>query len=62
MQRKEMTENQQLSTHLVRPVVKPTVPQRSVTLELTQPIDRLPGTNDWIDRLKSNKETLRNFD
>ena len=36
------TENINLSTHPVRPVVKPAIPQRNVTLEQTQLIDRLP--------------------
>ena len=39
------TENLDVSTHLVRPVVKLIIPQRIVTLEQTQLIDRLPGTD-----------------
>ena len=40
------TENLDLSTHPLRPVVELTNPQRNVTLEQTQRTDRLPGIND----------------
>ena len=50
------TENLDLSTHPVRPVVKPTIPQRYYTTEQTQRTDRVPGTDNRKDRIKSNKE------
>ena len=52
-----MTTNQGLPTNHVRPVVKPIILQRIVTLEPTQLIDRpLPtGSDDRKDRLRSNK-------
>ena len=40
------TEDLDLSTHPVRPVVELTTPHRDVTLEQTQRTGRLPGTND----------------
>ena len=49
-------EDLHLSTYLVRPVVKLTIPQRNLILEQTQRIDRLPGTNDQKDKIKSNRE------
>ena len=56
---KKKTENQGLSTHPVRPVVKLNFLQREVILEQMQLIDRLPGTDDWKDRIRSNKEMLK---
>ena len=53
------TENPDLSTYFVRPVVKLTIPQRNVTLEQTQLIDRLPGTDGWKGRIRSSKEMLK---
>ena len=50
------TENLELSTHAVRSVVKLTIQHRNVTLEQTQRTNRLPGTDDRKDRIKSNKE------
>ena len=52
----QKTENLDLSTHPMRPVVKLTLPQRNVILEQTQLIDRLPGTDGRMDRIRSNKE------
>ena len=57
----EMTRNQELSTRPMKPVVKQTITQKNVTLELTQPVDLLPGADDRTDRLNSNKGTLRTF-
>ena len=54
-----MTENQELSSHPVRPVVKATIPQRNATLEQTQLIYRLPETDERKDRLRSHKTTLK---
>ena len=53
------TENPDLSTHLVRPVVKLTTPQRNFTLEQPQRTDRLPGVNDRKNKTKSNREMLK---
>ena len=50
------TENLDLSNYPVRPVVKQTIPQRNVTLEQTQLLDRLPGTDWGKDRGGSNKK------
>ena len=50
------TEDLDLSTHLVRPVVKLTTPQRSATLEQSQPTHRLPGIDHRKDKTKSNRE------
>ena len=36
--------------------VKLTIPQRNVTLEQIQRTDRLPGTDDWKDKIKPNRE------
>ena len=41
-----MKENQDLSTHPVRLVVEPNIPQRNATLEQTQLANGLPGTDD----------------
>ena len=50
------TEDLDLSTHPVRPVVKPAIPQKNVILEQMQRLDRLPGTDDRKDRIRSQKE------
>ena len=44
------------STDLVRPVVKPTTPQTTVSSEQTQRTDHLPETYDQKDKIKSNRE------
>ena len=59
MQIFEMTENQDLSTHPLSPMVKPTITQRFVNVEQTQLIDRLLGTDDRKDRISSKKEMLQ---
>ena len=50
------TEDLDLSSHLVRSVVKLTTPQRNVTLEHTQRTNHLPGRDDRKDKTKSNRE------
>ena len=50
------TEDLDLSSHPMRPVVDLTTPQRNVTLEQTQRTGRLPGIDDRKDRTKSNRE------
>ena len=59
IQTTEMTEKQKLSTHPVRLVVKPNIPQRRVTLEQTQLTDLLTGTDKRKDGFRSHKETLK---
>ena len=53
------SDDPELSSHPVRPVVEQTAPQRNVTLEQTQQIDRLPVIDDRKDKTKSNRETLK---
>ena len=53
------TEDLDLSSHPVRPVVELTTPQRNVTLEQTQLRDRLFGIDDRKDKTKSNREMPR---
>ena len=53
------TEDPGLSSQPVRPVVELTTPQRNVTLEQTQQIDRLPGLDDRKDKNKSSREMLK---
>ena len=48
-----------LSTQLVRHVVKLTTPQRNVTLEQTQLTDRLFGIDGRKDKTNSNREILK---
>ena len=52
------TEDLDLSSHPVRPVVELTTPQRNVTLEQTQLTDRLLGIDDRKDKTQSNWEML----
>ena len=59
IQSTEMTENQELSTHPVRPVVKPNNQQRNVSLEPSQEVDRLPGTEDRKERLRFKEELFK---
>ena len=55
----EPKESQELFTHPVRHVKKPTTPLRDATLEPMQPIDRLPGTEDRKDKIRSHKEATK---
>ena len=50
------TEDLDLSTLPVRPVVEITTPQSNVTLEQMQRTDRLPGTDDRKDKIKPHRE------
>ena len=54
----EETEDLDLSSHPVRPVVELTTPQRNATLEQTLQTDRLPGIDDRKDKTKSSGEML----
>ena len=51
--------NQKLSAHPVRHVGKQTTPQKNATLEPMQPIDRLTGTEDWKDKIRSQREPTK---
>ena len=53
------TENLHLSAHLLRPVANLTTPQRNVTLEQTQLLDRLLGIDGRKDKTKSSREMLK---
>ena len=55
----KLKESQKLFTHPVRHVEKQTTSQRNVILEPMQPIDRLPGTEDQKDRIRSQKEPTK---
>ena len=50
------TEDLDLSSQPVSPVVELTTPQGNVTLEQTQRTDRLPGIDGWKEKTKSGKE------
>ena len=49
------TEDLDLSSHPVRPLVELTIPRRTATLEQTQRTDRLPGTDNRKYETKSNR-------
>ena len=53
------TEDLDLSSHPVRPVVELTTPQRNVNLEQTQLTDGRHGIDDRKDKTKSNREMLK---
>ena len=55
----ELEAIQTLFTWPVRYVGRQTTPQRNATMEPKQPIDRLPGTEDRKDRIKSEKEPIK---
>ena len=55
----KLKESQKLFSHPVRHVEKQTTPQRNVILKPMQPIDRLPGTEDRKDRIRSQKEPTK---
>ena len=59
MQTTEMTENQELSIHPVRPVVKRTTLQRKIFLKPMQQTDRLLGTEDRRHKIKIKNQTHR---
>ena len=56
------TEDLDLSTHPVRPVVKLGIPQRNVTLEQTTRTDRLPGIDDRKDNQIQQRNAQSNSD
>ena len=53
---KEPKESKKLFIHPVRHVGRLATPQRKANMELTPPTDRLPGTEDREDRIKSKRE------
>ena len=53
------TEELDLSSHPVRHVVELTSPQRNAILEQTQRTDRLHEIEDWKNRTKVNRVTLK---
>ena len=55
----KLKESQKLSTHPVRHVGKQTTPQKNITLEPMQPIDRLPGIEDREDKIRYQKEPTK---
>ena len=55
----KLKESQKLFIHPMRHVEKQTTPQRNVILEPMQPIDRLPGTEDRKDSIRSQKEPTK---
>ena len=55
----EPKESQKLFIHPVRHVARQTIPQRNATTEQIQPIDHLPGKEDWKDKIKSIKEPTK---
>ena len=59
LQTTEMTENQELSTHLERPLAKRTTLLRIAILEPRQKIDHLFGLKDRWNKVKLNIETHR---
>ena len=55
----ELKQNQKLLNNPVRHVERLTTPQRNDTMEPMQPIDRLPGTEDRKDRIRSTEEPIK---
>ena len=55
----ELKESQKLFTHSVRHVGRQTTPQRNASMEPMQAIDRLPGTEDRKDKIRSKKEPIK---
>ena len=51
--------SQKLFTHPVRHVARQTIPQRNATMEARQQIDRLPGTEDRKDKIRSKREPIK---
>ena len=55
----EPKESQKLFFHPVRHVGRQTIPQRKATTEPIQPIDRLAGTEDWKNKIRSKKKPIK---
>ena len=55
----EPRESRRLLTHHVRHIEKQTIPQRNAVLEPMQPVDRLPGTEDRKDKIRSEREPIK---
>ena len=58
-QKIKKTEDLDLSTHPVRPVVEQITSESNVTLEPTQRTDRLPVKDDPKDKTKSSRQRLK---
>ena len=56
---KKRKESQKLSTHPVKHVGKQTTSQKNATMEPMQPIDRLPGIEDWKDKIRYQREPIK---
>ena len=55
----EPKESQKLFTHPVRHMEKQTTPQKTVTSEPMQPIDRLPGIEDRKDKIRYQRQPIK---
>ena len=55
----ELKESRKLFFHPVRHVGRQTTPQGNAAMDSMQPIDRLPGTEDQKDRIRSKKEPTK---
>ena len=53
-----LKERQKLFVRPVRHVGRQTTPQRNAVMKSMQPIDRLRGTEDWRDKIRSKKEPV----
>ena len=61
VRRTERTKNQELSPHPVRPVAKPTTPEKNAFLEPMQLTDSLPGMENRWNTVKINKKTHKSI-
>ena len=52
-------ESQKLFTHPVRHVARQTIQQRNAIMEPMQPIDRLPGSEDRKNKIRSKEEPIK---
>ena len=55
----ELKKAKNIFIHPVRHVGRPNTPQRNAIMEPMQPIDRLAGTEDAEDRVRSKKELTK---
>ena len=55
----DLKQSQKLVIHPVRHVGRPTSRQRTATMEPMQTIDRLPGTEDRKNKIRSNKDPAK---
>ena len=57
----EPKESLNLFNHPVRHVTKQTTPQKKTNMDLTQPLERLPGKEDRKSRIRSHNVTIKVF-